>query len=399
MLETLFVLVKYSTLTSAIVAALYMIFRILYIFDDVGSHKLKPIDFISAAILIIVSSLRYGVGSDYYKYHQHALEYYRFFHSLSKVFAWENMKGYDFQIGYPALSVLTYNIFENHPYAIFFTVACVLYIPYFMYFRKRTANVFIAIAVYMLFGFWGLSLNIIKQAVSMVFILYAYEYFREKKYLRFTIACIFAVFFHTTGFLAIAGIIAAKFVKPTIRNFTALVVSGLAMKVLFMVFIRILVKFSFFSKYYNRYFVDGSVANTDRTLLLFGAFFETVMVIWLIYYAIKHKKQLETSQSDIGDYLSIMMIGIPFSILGVSRTLWLANRFAKFFFQFILVLIPAIYGKKEQSFLKWRVKLNKWAFSFDTRAWGLVILFVWHFMYSVLMLDNNTLEIKTLFSL
>lgn len=150
---------------------------------------------------------------------------------------------------------------------------------------------------------------------------------------------------------------------------------------------------------YTRYFTGGEInAINNRTFIILGAALETVIVIIFLNIALKRKKQLIEVQPDIEKYLSIIMVGIPFSILGVSKTLWLANRFAKFFFVFLIVLIPALLSQRKIKF-KGVFIGKKYLFAQGNRFFIVFILLVWNIMYSVLMLDNNSFEIRTLLNM
>jgi len=84
--------------------------------------------------------------------------------------------------------------------------------------------------------------------------------------------------------------------------------------------------------------------------------------------------------------VSIVMVGIPFSIIGISRSewLWLSNRFAEYFFLFLIVLIPKLIDSGSESANRigviaiHRKNVPFWA-----------VMIVWHAAFAILMFNNN----------
>ena len=237
-----------------------------------------------------------------------------------------------------------------------------------------------------------MSLNVIKQVIAMVFVCFAYEEFKKRKLLFFLLFSIGGVMFHSTALLAIIGLIAASFIRPSFRNLNICIAIGVVLKFVVMFLINFLTRFTIFERYYSRYIVNGTVSGVNRNVIPVGVLLETILVILILYFAIKNKELLKITTPDIDSYISVVMISVSFSILGLSHTLWLANRFAKYFSQFLTILIPAIMMQGKESF-----NVKRFVIRIDHSFIILLILFVWHFFYSSLMLDNNTFMIDTLF--
>lgn len=389
-MSTIIKLLSYSLLTSAIAIAILLVMKFYYITDKRYIKRLQLADVFAMGTLILLASLRYGVGSDYFNYLNQAIAYGINFSSASSLFQGNIMRDYSYQIGYAALSVFSYKTFHNE-YAIFCVVACIIYIPYILYFRRKSPNVFYSLCVYVLFGLWGLSLNIIKQAIAMVFICFAYEALKKKRFVLFAFLTVGGVLFHSTALLAAIGLVAATFIKPTFRNLNICIGIGVILKFVIMFVIRFLTRFTIFARYYSRYIYGDSVSGMNRTVIPVGVLLETIFVIYILYLAIGNRSKLKKFIPDIDSYISVVMLSIPFSVLGLSGTLWLANRFAKFFLQFLTILLPSIMMQGKDLFREKRFVIKP-----DSSFILLVLLFVWHFFYSSLMLDNNTFVIRSL---
>lgn len=386
-LEKAIIMAVYAFLTTVICAIIVFTYAIIW----KKGRRIKFEDILLIIVLIVVSSLRYDVGSDYIRYMESAQFAARRFSDLHTLFSIETLQRYSFEVGYETLAVLTNRIFDNK-YAIFWVVSIILYIPVVSYCRKYTDNSRIAVAIFLLFGFWGLTLNILKQAIAMVIILYIYEALDKKKYVVVVTLTIVAISFHITALIAVAGLLIIHFglfrklLEPTQKNLLMMIGIGVLFKLGTQILIRILSHFDLFSKYLV-YATAGVGDETSRKYIWIGALIETAFVYFIISVAIKKKKKLIKINPKIETIISIIMLGIPFSILGISRTLWLANRFAKFFYLFIIVLLPTLLTKGG--------KFNCYTIRFNNRIVFWFALIIWHALYSVLMLDNNGFMIQT----
>lgn len=391
MFGTIYKLFSYSLLTSIIVLIMILMIKAIYFRDVVYSHRIRIADLLSISLLIFVTSARYGVGSDYYKYLRMSQSYANHFRTLDNLLRGEVIREYSYQIGFPAISIIANSLFHNE-FAVFFVVACMIYIPFVLYFRKKSPNVFYSICVYILFGLWGLSLNVIKQAIAMVFICFAYEALKNRRFVLFALLTLLGTSFHSTALLAAIGLFVATFIKPTRRSLNICIVVGVVLRFVIMIIIRFLTRFALFARYYARYISGDTVSGVNRTVIPVGVLLETVFVLYVLNMAIKNKDELESIMPDIDSYISVIMVSIPFSILGISGSLWLANRFAKFYLLFLTILMPALMMQgKDLS------RTRSYVIRVDRSFILLLMLFVWHFFYSSLILDNNAFIIDSLF--
>ena len=363
----------------------------VFCMNNHSTHKMQPEDFYGILVLVFLSGYRYEVGSDYTRY----LNAYHFaanrFSDLHLLFNAETLWRYSFEVGYETLSVLVSRLFSNE-YAIFWVIAVILYIPLIIYCRKKTNDANVAFATYILFGFWGLSLNIMKQAVSMMLVLIIYELIKNKKYILSAFFAVLALSFHTSSIIVIGAIIAVHFLKrvvyiPSKKNLRLFVLIGIALRLSVLILYSPLSRFRLLSKYLT--YLNSENSDINRTFIWIGALIETIIIIAIVYIAIDNIPRLKHRCNDIEEIISLIMVGIPFSILGVSHRLWICNRFAKYFFLFVIVLIPALMGKE---YINGR---KTYLFRSDKRLFFWLGMIIWHLLYSVLMLDNNFFSINS----
>lgn len=374
---TIYDLVIYATGATILCCLLVLIY---YPLNKITT-KIQPEDIIIMTILISIAGLRYEVGSDYTRYFESAQFAIRKFSDLSILFSPEVLSQYSFEIGYEFLSVIVGETF-NTPYAIFWIVGIILYIPTITLCRKKTANCYIAFASFILLGYFGLTLNVMKQALAMLFVVLFTICFNEKKYLKSAIYAIVAISFHTTAIVAILCIMICfwRLIKPTYLYLTLMIAAGLVLR-----FGSELI-FSFGSdiealEKYTTYMEGDESARISRSFIWIGALLETVLVIFICFLSIKNLKKLHGINKNVDLIITIIMIGIPFSIFGISKYLWIANRFAKFLFVFLIALVPILCkGLMSKGNI---YKLERKWFIF----W--IVMIGWHFAYSVLLLDNS----------
>lgn len=135
-------------------------------------------------IITIVSALRFDVGFDY-------PSYYKTIVLDNFDFDFEILSGYVFSIGrnigYPPLSFIIITVLIS---SFVFSTLC-----------KYSANIFVAIMVYICF-FYLNSLNTIRQSLAISITFWGVRYIFQKSFFRYFLVCIFASLFHSSALLA-----------------------------------------------------------------------------------------------------------------------------------------------------------------------------------------------------
>ena len=381
--------IQYSIVTTLICCCIVFFYALLFR----KGKRIKIGDVLITILLICISSLRYDVGTDYDRYIVSAENSARIFSGLKNVFSAEVMKQYSYEVGYEALSVITSRI-SSSEYAIFWVTSVLMYVPLMFYCRKHTSNAFIAFSTYILFGFWGMSLNIIKQSIAMIAVLFYYEAIKQKKYIACLILAVFAQLYHTTSIVAVVFIFLCHFnfsktlLKPTRRNLYMVTSVGILLRISTGFLFRILSHISIFAKYIK--YLDGSLGDSlSRSFIMIDAFLEAIIVFGFLYVAIGKIRTLKRKNSNIEKIISFIMVGLLFNIVGISKTLWLSKRFAEFFYIFLIVLIPDLLGTRKARLNNHGVGITRQSLVY----WAVMI--IWHIFYAVLSLDNHGFQLQT----
>lgn len=384
--------ISYSVISTLICCGLILIYCSLY----KKGKKIQFEDLIICTLLVVISSLRYGVGTDYFRYLEGASKWVRQFDSnIGSLFSNEIIQKYSFEIGYKLLSVLS-NRISSSPYSIFWAVSIVTYIPVVVYCRKDTSDSRIALAVYLLFGYWGISLNVIGQSIAMVMLLHARSAFGRKRYVLAVLLLMCAVSFHASAIIAailifLPKIPLAKFLtKASKRNLGKMIIIGIVARGGVEILANALLRTVSFARY-TRYLSTGISDIGSRIYIMFGALIETLLVIAILYMAINKLEKDKSSYPKLEELIPIVMLGIPFAIVGISRSdwLWLSIRFAEYFFIFLIALIPELIDTSGEYVKRGVITIKRQRVQF----W--LAMIAWHAIFAMFMFNNNRFTIDT----
>ena len=155
-----------------------------------GKIKIIFYTIIGLGILILISGLRYNVGTDYNNY----LDYYIVYSVLDFKDIILNANELLF-----ILVIKIAYIFQQ-PQIIFEIIAFfTIYITYkAILTQKEKISITLAFALYT-FLYYMYSLNIIRQALAIAIVLYSYKYILQRDFKRFLLMIIIATLFHTTA--------------------------------------------------------------------------------------------------------------------------------------------------------------------------------------------------------
>ncbi len=388
----------YSVVSTIICCLILTIYNALY----KKGKKVHAEDAAIALILVVVSSLRYGVGSDYFRYLSISNTWFNKFSSnIWSLFSIDVLQKYSFEVGYKFLSVISRKL-SSSPYAIFWLVSIVIYVPIVIYCRKNTKDSFVAIAVYLLFGYWGLSLNVLGQSIAMVLLLFAEQALEKRRRIAAFLFFVCAETFHTTAVLAFALIILVhsgilkRFLAPTKRNLMIMISIGLLLRISTEVLKSVISSIPLIA-HYARYIDTDASEHLSRLLVMAGVFIETCLVAAIVRMGIRTadiraKSAFVTDNKRIEKVMSIIMLGIPFGIVGISRSdwMWLSSRFAEYFFIFLIVLIPEIVNSDHLPAK--RIGVIK-IYNRQVLFWTVLVL--WHAIFAAFAANNNKFIIDT----
>lgn len=325
-------------------------------------------EILCAICLSIISGIRCNCGSDYYNYYLQSINNSNWYESIYSVI---NSR---FQSGMTLLIYLSNSVFKSE-YAIFIVSAFVVIIPTFYYICSRSYDIDYSILLWLFLGYFLMSTNILKQAISMTFILFFYDRSYKKDIIGMILFGVGAVFFHTASLYMIFVILFMNHIRFTPSkmlyvSFGSVIVSFLMRPV----FSRLVLYLPYQYAKYSSLFSD------DRSIdlkLFFGGVLISAFYIFVTW------KML--NKEDIFDDYTLRLLNlqvwcIPVLILGFR--IYLFNRIAYYGLQFIILLLP-IYVK---------------TLTIKTKRWFTLMLVIFCLFFSTLCAENNYYHYGTIFN-
>lgn len=147
-------------------------------------------------ILILVAGLRYRLGEDTVNY------IYMFYHDTPDIT--EIDLDFIFDSGQPPLWILLNSIIKTlggRFFVVQLVQATILTTLLLKYFKKHSSYPFICVTIYFLWRYQWYSMVVMKAAIALSIILYANDYFLEKKYKKGFLLILIATGFHQSSLL------------------------------------------------------------------------------------------------------------------------------------------------------------------------------------------------------
>lgn len=307
----------FGTLLSVIIA--------IIIKKGYGFEKRKTLKmFIAILPLTLISAFRYDVGWDYvgiyakgyYLVGQYGLD-------------WFTEEGFRFLIK------ILYSITDN--YIILIVIMSVLTAIFFSKCYSVYGNenkCYIYIILYVLTRYYFCSLNIIRQALAMLIILYALHYLVEKKYFKYIIFVLLATSFHR---LSIIYLILGFILQRNLKKKKDLLLAAICVPLLLVSVYMFLSE----SKYMN-YF--DSMFGNDSTLI----YSELLICISILIPSVLNYKKIKEQNKMFVIFLNMELIVLILCL--ASFALPTADRIIWYISMQNIFLIPMIlesFSKKE----------------------------------------------------
>ncbi len=156
----------------------------------------KPLSIAYLAVvslgLILISSLRFGIGFDYWTY----LEIFEDIRTLP----WNTVVSYTFEPGFNIFVKLCW-LFCPSGQAVYavFSVLAVGLVALFSY--RYSPLPWLSMFAFLTLNYYYMSMNLLRQAIAGIICLYAYQFCKERKLVPFLLVVVLAASFHKTALI------------------------------------------------------------------------------------------------------------------------------------------------------------------------------------------------------
>ncbi|WP_381426383.1 EpsG family protein [Sporosarcina thermotolerans] len=272
--------------------------------------------------LILLSLLRdLNVGAD-------TAVYVNRFHIIAQT-AWERIFQLsdivDFEIGFIILNKLIGIVWENESFFLAVTSSIII-LSISKYIYKNSKIVWLSFVIFIAFGFWGMSLNTLRQFIAIALILPSIKYIKSRDLIKFVIHILIASFFHIS---ALSFLIIYPLFKMKINKFyiTLVICIGVAVNLFSTKIIYFLMGI------FGYHLYVGRVGNGSGTGML-------LMLSLIAIAALLYRRSAIRNGEDYDLYIHILIVSILLNILALDFNL--AGRAMIYFTIHCIILIPNI---------------------------------------------------------
>ena len=289
---------------------LSLLFLVILLLLSRKSKKLRWYDLLLLTAMILISGLRYGIGTDY-------LMYKSFYFDINLPNAAK------VEIGFKVL-ILIANFLFKEKYWLFFTLcSCISIVPIYLLFKKKSNNPALSFLIFISLGFYTLSFNMVRQFIALSFCMIAIPEIEHKNLIKYSFLILVASFFHITSLIMLPMYLWGNKVgskKTMTRLFFLEMFAGFLFNPIFNFAVSNIPQYSMYSNY------GGVNAGIGTYLLSF-------VYLIIILFQISHYDFFANNKFN-KICLNISVLAVPFIVFSTFNIL-----FARLIYYF---LIPAL---------------------------------------------------------
>lgn len=248
---------------------------------------------------------------------------------------------YKFELGYMSLNYILARLLKLDIRALFFVISLFVSICLVLFINKFSCNKLMSFLLFVMFGVFGQSLGVLRQIVSVGFVLISLIFIADKKLWRGALMIALAALFHSTALLCFI-IIPIRFIKLNhwwvFGALIACCLFAFSLPFVLQLIETIVPRFDYYSRYYILHPEMFQKTN------LFNILYTVAMIaIYTVLYLARYKwfkEELENDKSFtffLTLFTIVPLIRIAGLIIGLEAVL---NRINMYFFSLLIVLVP-----------------------------------------------------------
>lgn len=319
--------------------AFILLLVLCYAYDYRGFEKGKRFWWVFTLILLIcIAGLRYEIGADSIRYENH----YDKLPNLSTISA-KDFENTRYAPLYILLSAACRSVTKEFV-LLQFVLAIIVNTTFFYFIKRHSKHIFVGALLYYFFLYDMLNMQVLRESLAVCIFLWSWPYFKDGKWIKYYICCIFAFFFHVSALalfllplLRIPGIINLfKLGKRTIIICILLLALSFAIKYFLYDFIKVISFTETMSERASVYEKDDLGGNT---LNIFGSLSWLIkLVVYPLFalYCLRGSGSLGMTKGNIVfEMMSVLSIYVSVMSVGVM----ILSRYDNYFLIFTLILM------------------------------------------------------------
>lgn len=248
-----------------IIYIIVFIISLLFLyFSEKVEKKSKVLKFVFVLLSLITVSLlacnrAETIGTDILVY---VKPYFDYIKNYGVVWLYRNS---NCEILYLFLNYLIIIVGGNFK-VLLFTITFLISLIYYIYAKEnRESNILITYSVY-LFVIFGITLNLVRQSIAMVIVLYSTKYLKKHQFKRYLMMILIACGFHSTAIIMIALYFIYCFFGTNFENLVKMIISLISLIIVFLSKEIINYLYVFFNKFDSNYIERYINHNLDFNL-------------------------------------------------------------------------------------------------------------------------------------
>lgn len=157
---------------------------------NTNNNQRKICCFLLLATLITTATIRWNTGTDFWTY--------RDIYYLARSQSWQDLLSVEKEMLFSIFTWGTYQIAKNNFQFYTCIIACIVYVPIVLTFRKRAIQFMPCILFYILINLYASAFNGMRQWIAVAISFASFRFLQEKKYKLYAFWMLIAFGFHFT---------------------------------------------------------------------------------------------------------------------------------------------------------------------------------------------------------
>ncbi len=286
---------------------------------------------------VFISTIRYGVGTDYFNYEN-------IFNRVNTTPMELVIKRFGNEPLYLLTNKIAFFLFKE-PWGVFLISSFIIHIftIYGIDFFKKNISMPMSLFIFYMYHF-SFGLNIIRQMIAVSIVFFSIRYLHQRKPLKYILSVVIASMFHNTAIICLLFYLIIYIVSYKNYFFKWMyMVLVLISPIIIPVGIKILMRIEIFSQYKKYIYSDFSLG--------IGYLIKIIPIFLPIFIYIK---QIKKENPLFEPYVLLSLLNIPFQLIGYfvnvgSRLVYYTNIF---YYLLPAILIVSLYKKEEKFIIK-----------------------------------------------
>src|SRR5699024_10398344 len=245
--------------------------------------------------------------------------------------------GINIEFGYILLNRVI-GIFTNNPDYLFAVTTLIILYGFYHQFNRYSINIWISVLMFVTVRSYYASFNITRQILAVAIVFIGSKHLYERRFFKYMLFVFLAFLFHKSALIMIPFYFILNF-RVNLRNLFLFSVGSIAVIFLFQDILSLLQNIGIYDNY------------TEQAYGMWGqAVANVVLPVAFLIFALLNIKKLDPNNNMHRIWFNATIFYAVFNILALQ--IEMVERIGRFFAPFPLLLIPFIFSKMQNKYLR-----------------------------------------------